>query len=104
MAKKATYSFTEKRNAKGGVIATGLGVLSLLAFLILAGVAYAFKGQGGIYLGTIGLTAMIISICGLIIGLVSFGEEDKTYFYSKLGSVLSGLIMVGWISVILIGI
>lgn len=104
MAKKATYSFTEKKHAKGGIAATGLGILSLVIFLILAAVSFAFNGQAGVYLGTIGLSAMITSICGLIIGLASFGEEDKIYFYSKFGSVLSGLIMVGWISIILMGI
>jgi len=104
MAKKTLYSFKEKKHSKKGILSTILGGISLLIFLVLAIVSASSRGNAGIYAGTIGLSAMLLSICGLIIGLISFAEEDKIYLYSKIGSVLSGVIMVGWIALILLGL
>jgi hypothetical protein len=104
MARRAMYSFTEKRHSKGGIVSTIFSMVSLLIFFSLAVVSFFMKGEGGIYLGTIGLSAMVLSICGFIMGLASFSEEDTIYFFSKLGSVLGGLIMVGWLSIILFGV
>jgi hypothetical protein len=104
MTRRTMYSFRDKKHSKGGIFSTVLSLASLLIFLALALISFLMKGEGGVYIGTIGLTAMVVSICGFITGLISFSEEDTLYFFSKLGSVLGGLIMIGWISIILFGV
>ncbi|HIT89478.1 MAG TPA: hypothetical protein IAC41_03545 [Candidatus Merdenecus merdavium] len=104
MAKRTMYSFYEKKHTKKGIISTILSGVSFLVFLVLTFVSYYLKGNAGLYAGSIGLTAMIISIYGLVLGFQSFQEPGKLYLFSKIGSILNGLIAVGWLSLILIGL
>ena len=73
MAKKRMYSFAEKKHSQRGLVSTILGGLSLVIFGALAYLAYYLDGEGGAYMGTIGLTGAVFSLMGLILGLVSFG-------------------------------
>lgn len=104
MARKRMYSFAEKKHSQRGLVSTILGGVSVIIFVVLAWIAYYLDGQGGAYLGAIGLTGAVFSLMGLILGLISFGEQDTLYFFSKLGTILCGCILAVWIFVILIGI
>lgn len=104
MAKKKMYSFAEKKHSQRGFVATIMGVISLIVFLVLAYIAYYMNGQGGAYLGGIGLTGVLFALTGLILGLLSFRESNTIYFFSKLGAILNGCVLAIWILVILSGI
>ena len=104
MARKRMYSFAEKKHSQRGLVASILGAVSLIIFLVLAYVSYYFDGQGGTYLGAIGTTGVIFAVTGLILGLLSFGETNTIYFFSKLGAILNGCIVAIWMAVILMGI
>lgn len=104
MARKRMYSFAEKRHSQRGLVSTILGGISLVIFVVLAYLAYYLDGQGGAYMGAIGLTGAVFSLMGVILGLISFGEQDTLFLFSKIGSILSGCMMAIWIFVILIGV
>ncbi len=104
MVKKRMYSFAEKKHSQRGLVSSVFGGISLVIFLALAYVAYYMNGQGGAYLGSIGLTGVLFSLMGLFLGLLSFGEENTFHFFSKLGSILNGCVLAVWIFVILIGV
>lgn len=104
MAKKRMYSFAEKKHSQRGLVSSILGGISLLIFLVLSYLAFYLGGEGGAYLGSIGLTGVIFAITGFILGLLSFRESNILYFFSKLGSILNGCVLAVWIFVILIGI
>ena len=55
MAKKRMYSFAKEKHSGKGILSTILGTLSLVIFAVLAWLAYYLDGQGGVYLGSIGL-------------------------------------------------
>jgi len=103
MAKKRMYSFTEKKHSQKGITSTVLGGLSFLLLCVLVYSSFFAKGNGGIYLGTIGFTAIVMTIVGLVYGLTSFRERDVFYLFSKIGSILSGVMLAIWIFIILIG-
>lgn len=104
MARKRMYSFAEKKHSQRGLVSTILGGISLVIFAALAYLAYYLDGQGGAYLGSIGLTGTVFSLMGLILGMMSFGEQDTLFFLSKLGTILNGCVLAVWIFVILIGV
>lgn len=104
MVKKANYKFTNKKHAKNGIVSTALASVSLLMFLALIYVSYLQKGKGGIYIGSIGLTAFIISIIGLLFGILGFKEKEAYYLFCKIGSVVNMLIILVWSCIYLVGV
>lgn len=104
MAKKRMYSFAEEKHSGKGIASTVLGFLSLIIFGVLAWLAWYLDGQGGAYLGSIGFTGMVFTVCGVVLGLMSFGENNVRYFFSKFGSVLNGIMLALWVFVVLLGI
>ena len=97
MAKKRMYSFAKEKHSGKGILSTILGTLSLVIFAVLAWLAYYLDGQGGVYLGSIGLL-------GMVFGLMGFGENNVRYLFPKIGSILGGIMVALWVFVVLIGI
>ena len=103
MAKRKMYSFEERRHSQMGITSTVLGIVAVIIILALIYVAAYYKGNGGAYLGSIGITAIVITIYGLICGLRIFNEKNKIYTFSKIGSLFKGILIAGWIGLILFG-
>ena len=104
MAKKRMYSFAKEKHSGKGVLSTVLGILSLIIFGVLAWLAYYLDGQGGIYLGSIGLLGIVFALCGVVFGLMGFAEDNVRYLFAKVGAILNGIMLTLWVFVILIGI
>lgn len=104
MSRKRMYSYTEKRQSQLGITSTVCGVLSILVFAALTFLAFYMNGQGGLYLGAIGIAGILFAVVGLIFGLYSFKEKYILHTFSKAGSILSGIMAAVWLLVILIGI
>lgn len=104
MSRKPTYSFAEKRHSQKGITSTVLGALSAVICIVLVCIAMVSGGKGGAYLGSIGMTAVIIAIAGLALGLRSFKEKNKLSFFSKAGSMINGTILVIWLAIYLFGV
>lgn len=104
MAKRTMYSFMEKQHSKKGKLSTLVAAISYVLFFIMVLISYITKGQAGLYAGAVGLSAMLLSIYGFVLGLRSFQETNCLHRYSKVGSILNGLALVGWLSLLLIGI
>lgn len=104
MAKKRMYSFAEKKQSKRGITSTVLGVVSLIILLALIYIAFFTKGNGGLYLGSVGLLSIVLAIAGISYGLWSFREKDVYYTFSQAGSILNGCILAAWIFMVVIGI
>ena len=103
MVKLAGYKFSDKSHSLKGIFSTVFGVISFLMLLALIWVSAKAKGQGSIYIGSIGLTALIVNIIGLVMGLLGFLESDRYKLFARIGSVWNLLILVGWVSIIMIG-
>lgn len=104
MAKRRMYSFEEEKHSGKGITSTVLGILSMLIFGVLAWLAYYLDGQGGVWLGSIGFTGIVFTVCGVILGLMSFREDNVRYLFCKIGSVLNGIMFAMWVFVLLLGI
>lgn len=94
----------QKRNIPAKVFFQRYLVHSHLSFAVLAWLAYYLDGQGGVYLGSIGLLGMVFAVSSVVFGLMGFGENNVRYLFPKIGSILGGIMVALWVFVVLIGI
>jgi len=102
-ARKRSIKFTDKSHATNGIISTILGGISVVLMIVLIIISYSKSGAAGVYTGSIGLTACIIAVIGLITGISSFKERERYYLFSKIGSLLNIIIIALWIAIYIIG-
>lgn len=98
------YKFTNKKHSIGGVVSSvmalcAIGMLALAIFF-----SFQASGNGGTRVGALALLATAFALFGLIIGLSSYREFDRYYTFSKIGSLLNGIIFILLIMLLLAGI
>ncbi len=104
MAKRYRYAFAKKKEAQKGKLSTGLAVASLVLFVIAVLLSFFMNGSFGYIVGGVGLCAMLLSVYGFAMGLMSFAEEGRTHRTSMIGSIANGIIMIGWLGIFLMGL
>ena len=103
MAKKRMYSFTKEKHSGKGILSTILGTLSLV-ILPSGWLAYYLDGQGGVYLGSIGLLGMVFAVSSVGVRTDGIGEKQCALPVSEDWSILGGIMVALWVFVVLIGI
>ena len=76
MAKKRMYSFAKEKHSGKGILSTILGTLSLVIFAVLAWLAYYLDGQGGVYLGSIGLLGMVFAVSSVAVSYTHLSQSS----------------------------
>ena len=104
MARRYRYSFTKKKEAGKGKLSVGLAVASLVFFAAAVTLALILEGSFGFIIGSMSLFAALLSVYGFIVGLMSFSEEDCAHRTSIIGSMINGILMVGWLGFFLMGV
>ena len=104
MARRYRYAFAKKKEAQKGKLSTGLAAASLILFITAVLLAFFMNGEFGYIVGGVSLCAMLLSIYGFAMGLKSFSEENRTHRTSMIGSIANGIIMIGWLGIVLLGI
>lgn len=100
----ANYRFDNKKYTIGGAISTTLFGVSLVMFGIAVYASYQAHGEGGVIIGAAGFMGFLVTLAGLIIGIMSFREEDKHYMLSRIGVFSNFGLLLIWGCIYLIGI
>ncbi len=95
MAKKNGYIFTNKEHPQRGIMSTVLGIVSAVSILLALYFTFRNGGIAEPRYGVAVLTAVLFSIAGLILGILSRMEPDKYYLFSYLGLVINTLVLTG---------
>ena len=103
MARRYRYAFAKKKEAQKGKLSTGLAIASLILFAAAVLLDFFLKGNLGYIVGGISLFAMLLSVYGFIMGLLSFSETGRNHRTSMIGSISNGMIMIGWLGMYLLG-
>lgn len=100
---RKNYIFTNKRYSEKSIMSAILGVISLGA--LIAAIYYTFLagGEAMVGYGVTGLLAMIFSIVGLVLGILSKLEKDKFYLFSYIGIVTNALAVLSIVYIIYVG-
>lgn len=95
MKKKKGYLFTDKKNSNRAVMATILGIISLVSLAVVVFFSYRSGGEAKTGYGVTALLAGIYSLTGFVLGLVTI--QDKNYFrlFPVLGILLNGAALAG---------
>lgn len=97
------YKFTDKRHTRQGLASLGLGAAALVLTALSLSMAYRMSGAAGSVVGLMGILAMLASVAGFVAAVRGFREEDVYYVTSQIGSVLNGVLFIGWALVCMIG-
>ena len=80
--KKYNYNFVRKPS-EGGREALYMAGASVFLFLLASVVSFAFRGNGGIFLGAAGLFSFLLSGYGFYVGMKSFKEAIGCRFSAR---------------------
>ena len=98
------YVYQESKHSRRGIMATLLGSFSLFILLVLVWISIISRNGAGIISGAVGFAAFTMAFIGLIRGLGSFRDSCRSYFFSKLGTLLCGFLVASWFLVYCVGI
>ena len=104
MAKRQVYSFEEKKYSTNSVIAAVFSVLSVLLLVGLLFVSFVLKGRANTWIGALGFCGILMAFGGLWYGFAGFKDECKSYFCSKVGTILGTVSIAGWFFIVCIGL
>lgn len=98
------YKFSDKQQSVGGTISAVMGLAALAILIYGVRLSFLVQGEAGVYVGSLALCSLLLSIVGCVIGLISFKEQDKFYSLSKVGSLLCGIIAIFMLAVLMMGL
>ena len=91
---KNALRLSDKKHPGSAIIATGIGGVSLLLFLVICFISSNSGGKAGIFAGVAGIFCMLLSIAGFITAWVSLRGENIRPLFPTIAAVLNGLLMV----------
>lgn len=101
---KKNYMFTNKSHPQRGIMSTILGILSDGAIGLAVFSAFKAGGQASMRLASSVLMALIFSLVGLTLGILSRLERDRFYFFPNVGILLNSLAVIAVAFILYIGV
>ncbi len=101
---KKQYKFTDKVQAKGGVVSVVFAVLALLSCGLGVLISFETGGAAGAIIGLMGVFSVWFSGMGLYHGTKSFKQEESFYMYSWIGTIANAVIFVFMGCIFMIGL
>lgn len=102
--RRGNYKFTEKKQSKRGIVGFIIAAVSIGIFAYVVWNSYTHEGAGSMYLGSAGVTSMILAIVAVIYSVMSLKEENSFKLFPYLGTFCSVLALVTWIALYVMGI
>ena len=100
---KRGYKFTDKKQSKRGVIAWMLSVISLAVLVAVIVCSFQNRGNGGMYLGSAGVSSMLVGVVALFNAVLSLREENSYRFFPYLATICSFLAVGAWVALYVVG-
>lgn len=101
--RRKNYKFTEKTQSKRAITALGLGGVSLLILTVVVLNSFEQKGNGSMYLGSAGVTALLLAISAFVLAVKSLFEKEKYKLFPYLATFVSFIAAGIWISLYVAG-
>ena len=98
------YKFADRKPTVGGIISTLMAAGAVALFVFAVKTSYAAGGNGGTAVGAYALSALALSVFGLVVGLMSYREPDRVYNFSFIGTLGSGIMAVLLLMLMIAGI
>lgn len=100
MKKRKGYIFTNKRHSDRGIMSVILGVISLASLGAVVFLSYRSGGEAETGFGFTGVLALIFSLVGIVLGILTLRDKNYYRLFPVLGTLLNLAALAG-ISLIL---
>lgn len=80
-----------------------LSVISIAIFVAVTLNSFWHGGNGSMYLGSAGVSSMLLGIVALVLALKSLGEENSFKLFPYLATIVSFLTTGIWITLYVVG-
>jgi len=91
MSQKKNYMFTNRRHSGKAIMSTVFGVLCTVSLLVVVILSYSRCGDVPAGYGFTGLFAAILSMVGMLLGVLALREADRFKLFGWLGILLNGV-------------
>lgn len=98
--KRKKYIYTNRKHSQRAIMSTILGIISNVSLGIVIYLTYLRSGNAPIGYGLTGLLAVLFSVVGLILGIVTIQQKDYFRFFPVLG-ILLNLAALGFVAFLL---
>lgn len=102
--KRTAVKFSGRKRSVQGMVATGIGVLTILLAVVSIWISSRASGMAGVFLGFLGLVVVALAIAGVWIAIRSFKEKDIFYTFPAIGFILNGIVLIGFVVIYFIGL
>lgn len=86
-------SFSEKKISKNALITLGIGIFSLAGFLLLFLMSILSGGELPVYGGLAGCLLVLLSVFGMVWGLLSY-DDIKTLQRFKISGISLNIVVI----------
>lgn len=101
--RRSSYKFTEKKQSKRAIGALALAIISIAIFVMVIVNSFHHRGAGSMYLGSAGVTSMLIAVIALVLSVRSLMEENSFKLFPYLATICSFLSAGVWITLYVVG-
>lgn len=91
MSQKRSYMFTNRKHSQKAVMSTVFGVLCTISLVVVTVLSYSRAGDIPAGYGFTGVFAAVLSLIGLILGILAVRETDRFKLFGWLGILLNGI-------------
>lgn len=95
-------SYIKKNYANRGIMSSVLVLFSAASLLYSVYRAYRLEGNADLTAAASCFCSVLISFTGIGYALGAFLQEDRNYFYAKLGLFFHGLLLAGIVAVLIL--
>ncbi|MBD5460549.1 MAG: hypothetical protein HDR26_06345 [Lachnospiraceae bacterium] len=100
MKKRSGYIFTNKFHSSRAIMSTFLGLISTVSLVTVICLTYIRGGEASLSYGLTGLLAMLMSMVGIVLGVITALEKDRYRLFPALG-ILFNLIALAMVALII---
>lgn len=94
---------TDKRHPREAMIASVIGIVSIVVFGVLCFMSGESRGTSGIEAGAVGILCVVASITGFIVSWVSLHKENIRPTFPTIGVIVNGLTVLFYLLVYIWG-
>lgn len=101
---KKSFKFTDKKNPITGIISTLIAAIIMIVMVVVCYQSSLSAGNGGLWLGIVGMLALLASLGGIVLALLCLREKEVYYTFGIAGILLNGLLFITFFVIYIVGV